>query len=250
MKTFLHLLRKEIRGLIRTRRVLIVVLVFGGFGALAPVMARLLPEMVAAVDPAAAGGQQVTVRDAIVQFVNLVSQLGSLALIFLTMGLVCTDKSDGTMAFLVVKPVSRNAIILAKFLSVVGLALLGALVAAGAFVVTTPLVLGAAVPWVFAGTVALVFVFAVTTVAIVLPVSTIFHSQAAAGTVATLVWMVLGALADLPELGRVIPGRMTRHAIGLVVGAPMDWLPLVGSAALVAVAVVIALLHFRRWEMG
>lgn len=248
MSTYLRLLRKEITGLIRTRRMLIALIVFGAFGALAPIMARLLPEMVAAVDPASGEVQQVTAREAVVQFVNLVSQLGSLALIFLTMGIVCSEKAEGTMAFLVVKPVPRSSIILAKLTGVVGMALVATVVAAAACVVVTPVVLGEALPLSFAGSAALVFLFAVSTVAIVVPASTIFRSQAAAGTVSTLIWMVLTALADIPQLGRLLPGRMTSHAVGVAVGAPMDWLPLVGTAAIVLAGALLAVLYFRRWE--
>jgi uncharacterized protein (DUF2062 family) len=60
--------------------------------------------------------------------------------------------------------------------------------------------------------------------------------------------MVLTALADIPQLGRILPGRMTNHAVGLAVGAPMDWLPLVGTGAIVLAGALLAVLYFRRWE--
>jgi ABC-type Na+ efflux pump permease subunit len=161
---------------------------------------------------------------------------------------VCSEKSDGTLAFLVVKPVDRSSIVLSKFTAVVILALTGTLVSAAACVITTPLLFSASVPWAFAESVALVFVFAVTTVAIALLASTLFRSQAAAGTVATLIWMLLTALADIPRFGRLLPGRLNSHAVGVLLDKPVDWMPLVGSAALVVFVVGIAVLHFRRWE--
>jgi ABC-2 type transport system permease protein len=248
MNSYLRLTRKELLGLLRTQRVLITLIVFGGFGLLAPLLARLLPEMVAMVDPAAEEARRSTVHDAVVQFVNLVSQMGSLALIFLTMGIVCSEKSDGTMPFLMVKPIHRAWIILAKFTAIAALALFGTLVAAVGTTLATPVIFGSGVPWSFVISTVLVFAMTLSTVAIVLPASTVFRSQAAAGTVSTLVWMLLSALADLPNLGRILPGRITRHAVGVLGNVPIDPLPLLGILGMVLIALGLSVTVFQRWE--
>jgi ABC-2 type transport system permease protein len=111
------LLHKDLRELVRTRRILFPPILFIILGIMGPVFVRLLPVLL----KSAQAQMQLTLptttpADGFLQFLSLVRQLGLLAVILLSMGLIAGERRDGTLAVLFVKPVSRMAYVWSRWL--------------------------------------------------------------------------------------------------------------------------------------
>ena len=102
------LLQKEMRDLVRTRRIIFLPAAFAVFGILAPSLIRLLPTVIKQA------GQQVQIAmpdfgpaDGLAQYLQFSRQLGLLVMIIIFMGIVAGERAGGLLSVLFVKPVSR-----------------------------------------------------------------------------------------------------------------------------------------------
>ena len=102
------LLQKEMRDLVRTRRIIFLPAAFAVFGILAPALIRLLPTIIKQA------GQQVQIAmpdfgpaDGLAQYLQFSRQLGLLVMIVIFMGIVAGERAGGLLSVLFVKPVSR-----------------------------------------------------------------------------------------------------------------------------------------------
>ena len=255
MTGFPTLLRKELLEQWRTRRLVLVGVVFLLFGLGSPILARYTPEILKAVGTGMPGATielpPATTADAVGQLAKNVGQLGILVAILLAMGSVAAEKERGTAAFLLTMPAGRGAFLGAKLVAL-GTTLLVAmtLATAGAWFYTTllfePLPVG--------GTVAmgvLLWLELLAFAAITFLASTVFASQLVAGGVGFVALVVLSILGVIPVLGEWSPIGAPAVAIDLGLGTvPAAWLPAVaGSIACVVVCAVAAVAVFRRQEL-
>ncbi|NLE74267.1 MAG: ABC transporter permease subunit [Actinobacteria bacterium] len=111
------LLAKEMRELLRTHRWLILPVLFVVFGISGPALARLLPVL---LESAGAGLEIVlpppSPTDGYAQFLKSTNELGILAVILVFMGIIASERKNGTLAALLVNPVSRLTFVWAKWL--------------------------------------------------------------------------------------------------------------------------------------
>ena len=111
------LLAKELKELLRTRRWLVLPILFVVFGIAGPALVRLLPVL---LESAGAGLEIVlpptSPADGYSQFLQSINELGILAVILVFMGLIASERKSGTLAALLVNPVSRLSFVWAKWL--------------------------------------------------------------------------------------------------------------------------------------
>ena len=116
------LIRKEMLEQVRTMRLWVVMIVFALFAIVSPLTAKYLPDIVRAL-----AGDQLNLAsvlptpstpDAVDQFLKNLTQFGALAAILLAMGSVATEKDRGTAAFVLTKPASRAAFLVAKLVAI------------------------------------------------------------------------------------------------------------------------------------
>ena len=133
-------LRKEWLELWRTYRLLVVGAVLILFGLLSPLLARYTPEIIKTMPGGEAIAQVMpapTIGDAVDQYVKNISQFGVLLALLLTMGTVVQEKTRGTAALMLVKPLPRLTFLLAKFVALaLAFALTIALAAAACYYYT------------------------------------------------------------------------------------------------------------------
>ncbi len=247
------LLRKELREQVRTMRLVVVVAVFAILGLLSPVFARYVREIVEAVG----GGQfegmipAPVVGDAIIQFTKNMGQFGVLIAILVTMGSVATEKERGTAAFLLTKPIGRGAFVAAK-VAAIG-ALLGlAMGVSGALCWIYTAILFEPLPVAgFAGAVALIWLSLAVFAALTFLASVVTRSALVAGGAGFGLFLVAGILSALPVIGPYMPTSLWGAADALALGTVPDSLlgPVLFSVALVAGALGLAWLSFRRQEL-
>ncbi|TLM78309.1 MAG: ABC transporter permease, partial [Actinobacteria bacterium] len=138
MKAFAAFLRKELFEIVRTWRIWVLPGIVLFVALTGPPLARLTPQILAAVMPASSGVRielpTPTYLDAYAQWVRNLTQMVTFALVIMWGGLVSGERRSGTAVLVLTKPLSRTAFILGKALS------------AAALLVATTCV-GAAVTW-------------------------------------------------------------------------------------------------------
>jgi len=120
MRVFIAFTKKECTEGIRTYRLVILAAVLLFFGILSPLTAKMLPEILGAIDM----GDGVTITfpepsamDSWAQFFSNIGQMGMLALIITFSGITASELSRGTLVNLLTKGMKRHTVILSKFFS-------------------------------------------------------------------------------------------------------------------------------------
>ena len=247
------MLRKELLEQWRTRRMLVVAVVFTALGIGSPLLARYTPELVKAL----AGDQfQIavpppTAADAVGQFLKNLGQAGVLTAILLAMGSVAVEKERGTAALLLTKPVSRGAFLLAKLLAIATTLLVGLLLAAIAGYAYTAILFETLPPLGWGAMVGLLLLSLIAYASLTFLGSTLARSSLAAAAIGIGAMVVLLILSALPSIGPFTPGGLDALGAAMAVGKDPGALigPVLVNLAGVAAVFGIAWLVFRRQEL-
>jgi ABC-2 type transport system permease protein len=244
--------RKEWLELIRSYRLLVVVIILVFFGLTSPVLAKFTPELMTLIPTGdiSISMPPPTVMTAIGQYVKNMAQFGIILGLLLTMGSVAQEKDKGTAAMMLVKPLPRGAFLGAKFLGLAAMFAI-ALAAAGIASYYYTLLLFEAmniVHWVVLNT--LIFVYTMVVVAITLFCSTITKSQGAAGGIALGLLIIPGSIGSILGLGKYLPGELITWGTRLMLGEPSaSWIALGISLGLIVVSILAAWLVFKNQEL-
>lgn len=247
------LLRKELLEAWRTRRVLVVTIVFAAFGIASPYLARYLPELIKSL----AGSQlQIvipppTVGDAVDQFQKNLGQAGILTAVLLAMGSVAVEKERGTAALVLSKPAARGAYLLAKLLAMGATLGIGTLLASIAAYAYTALLFEALPLLGWAAMTGLLLLMLVVYVALTFVGSVLTRSAIAAAGIGVAGLVVVGLISVLPTIGAYTPGGLSvpgramalGNDPGLVIG------PTLVNLGLLAALFAVAWVAFRRQEL-
>jgi ABC-2 type transport system permease protein len=251
---FLTLLTKEFREQWRTWKMLVLLVVFLVTGMISPLLARYTPQILKSIPNLPAGLADIipepTVTDSVTQYLKNTEQFGILLVILLTMGVMAQEKERGTAAMLVTKPVSRSAVVLAKWLAGITILLAGLFVGSLACMAYT-LVLFEPLPFgAFLNLNLLLFVYLGVYLTMALLASTLARSQAMAAAGAFGGLIVLLILGSIPRLGDYMPGHLlTWGTSQLLKGDVTAWPALGVAVGIMALALVISCLCFEREEI-
>lgn len=116
MKHYCVFLKKEIIESIRTKKLLIVLLVFALFGILNPLTAKITPDIIKSLTPE---GQQIQLPeasaiDSLEQFFKNTKQMGLIVFLITFSGILTTEVSNGSLINVLTKGLARKSVILAK----------------------------------------------------------------------------------------------------------------------------------------
>ena len=167
------------------------------------------------------------------------------------MGAVATEKERGTAAFILTKPVTRVAFVVAKVVAI-GSLLAIALTVSGAFAWAYTAILFEPLPVAgFAGAVALLWLSLAVFAAVTFLASVVAPSGIVAGGIGFGAFIFAGIISVLPGLGPYLPTSLWGAADQLALGVVPD--PLVGpvlfNVALIAATIGLAAAIFRRQEL-
>jgi len=253
MQGFGLLLRKEVRELVRTMRLPVVLIVFAMLGLISPVFARYIREIVEAVGGAQFQGAipDPVARDAIAQLTKNVGQFGVLVAILLSMGSVAAEKDRGTAAFLMTKPLGRGAFLGAKVASI-GSLLAIATMLAGVLCWTYTAILFEPLP--IAGLIAavgLVWLSLAVFAAVTFLASVMGPSALVAGGIGLASLMIAGFLSIIPGLAQYLPTGLWGMAEELAIGSVPEALgsAVAANLAVIAAAIGLAWRSFQRQEL-
>lgn len=244
--------RKEWLELIRSYRLMIVVIVLLFFGLTSPVLAKFTPELMTLIPT---GGITIqmptpTVMDAIGQYIKNMAQFGFLLAVLLTMGAIAQEKDKGTAAMILVKPLSRGAFIVAKFLGLAAMFAIALVIAGTAAYYYTLLLFEAMdiLHWLAMNV--LLFVYILVYVAITMLCSTLTKSSVAAGGIALVILIFSGLIGSIPGIGKYMPGELISWGTRLMVGdTTSSWIAFGISVGLIVIPLLAAWLIFRRQEL-
>lgn len=247
------LLRKELLEAWRTRRMLVVAIVFTAFGIASPFLARYLPELIKEL-----AGEQVqivvpppTVRDAADQFLKNLGQAGILTAVLLAMGSVAIEKERGTAALVLSKPASRGAYLLAKMLAITATLGIGlALASIGAYAYTAFLFEAVSVPG-WAAMTGLLLLMLVVYAALTFLGSVLTRSSVAAAAIGVGGLVVVAIVSALPAIGPWTPAALPAPGEALALGADAGNVigPVVVNLGLLGGLLLAAWFAFRRQEL-
>lgn len=135
MRHYMAFLKKEIVESIRTYKLFIMLIVFILFGVMNPLVAKLTPHIIKTLIP---GGNSISIPEATAldswaQFFKNITQMGIIVTLLVFSGILVTELSKGTLINILTKGLSRQAVILSKFTSMI---LIWTLSVAVSFIIT------------------------------------------------------------------------------------------------------------------
>lgn len=248
------LLDKDLREQWRTMRMLVVAVVFIGFGIASPLIARYMPELMGTLGRDSGIIIDVpppTLADAIGQFVRNIGQTGVLAAILLAMGSVATEKERGTAAMWLTKPTTRAAFLASRAIAVVvvlGIGVAGAAIAGYAY---TALLFEAppAGGWLLMCVLLLLQMSAYAAVTFL--GSTLTRSPMAAAGLGIAALTIIAIIGALPVVGAWTPSGLADAGLAIAAGASPEhlWEPVLATAVLIGLSLGGAWWSFRRQEL-
>lgn len=240
----------------RTRRLPVVGALFVFVGLSSPLLAKFLPEIIKA-----AGGDQFptidipnpVMTDAIDQLWKNLAQFGAFAAIILSMGAVSGELDRGTAAFVLSKTATRGAFLSAKVAAIAAVLGLSTLLAVGLGWFYTAVLFEPPDPagWIALAVMAWLGLCAWAAITFLASVAT--GSTAGAAGIGFVALLVLSVVSALPNVSRFVPGGLAEPAIALAAGAPVEpsdvVVPIVATIVLIALALALAAVVFRRREL-
>jgi ABC-2 type transport system permease protein len=246
---------KELLEAWRTYRLIVIGLLFLGLGVSAPIVTKLLPDIIRAFGSTAFQIAIGTpgVADVVQQLLKNILQFGALAAILVTMGSVATERERGTAAFVLAKPVSRAAFLWAKLVAIgIVFAIAIGLATAGAYLYTWLLFHRPPIS-AWAEMAAILWLSTMVYVSITFLGSVVARSALGAAGIGFLGLIVGSLLAIVPNFEPWLPAGLSpvAESIALRESSP-DLDPVLTisvSVGIVALAVLLSWLRFRRAEL-
>ncbi|MBN2777014.1 MAG: ABC transporter permease subunit [Bacteroidales bacterium] len=253
MKTNMYftLLTKELVEQMKNGKLIIFIFVFGFFGLLSPISAKFMPDIIASFTETQ--NIQIIVPeptwlDAVGQYIKNLTQMCMFIAIIIYMGLISREKETGTLVFLLVKPVKRSTFILAKFSSVLIVAIISMI---GSFVAASIFsyfyfdgfdIAG------FAKLNMLMLLYLVNILFITVLFSSIFKSQIIAGILSFGAFLVLSLMAQIGAVSKFIPSGLMSEANNAIVGNPINAGVVISSFLFLVLSVILSIILFKKWE--
>jgi len=250
------LLRKELLEQWRTRRALVVGVVFILFGLTSPLLARFTADLLRSVP----GAEQFSglvpepkTADAVTQYVKNLTQFGFIIAILLGMGAIAAERERGTAAMTLSKPIPRWAFVLAKFDAQALVYLVALLLAGlGAWFYTGQLFEpGLALGPFMAGNL-LLWLWLLAFVAVVLLGSALGRTTLLAAGLGLLGCVVILIGGAFPQAAALLPAGLLAWVSQLGIPDPQPvngWGALAGSLVLIAFCLVTAVGVVERQEV-
>lgn len=250
-------LKKEFKAIFKTYRWWVIPLVFLIFALMSPPSAKLTPEILKSVMPKGMALKipEPTLTDAFAQWFKNLSQMGLLAVILLTMGIVAEEKASGTILLIVTKPVSRANVILSKFTAQAVWMTVSFLVAAAACFAYAAMIFKFEKLAVFAQANVLFVLYFILVIAITIFFSAVLKNQIAAGGLSLVAVMLLSLGSSLNQtFDKYAPTGLTTIGTKIALGQKGAELAQAAWPALIAAVLIIALLSgaiavFNREEL-
>jgi ABC-2 type transport system permease protein len=255
LKIFIAAVHKELVQQWRTKRILVILAVFLLFGLGAPVMAKMLPEILKA-EP---GGEELVkllpppkATDGLSSYVDFIGTFGYILAILLGMTAIAGEKETGTAGLILSKPMPRWVFLLSKFVAQ-SLVYSGAILVGSLAVYYCTFVLFGAVDSLMLIKVNLLLLLWLLTYAgAVLLASVLGRTSAMAAGLGLGLAALIGLSRNIPLYGKWTPNGLMAWAIELLGDAGTAKAnpgALVGAMTMVLITLVGSIVIFERQEI-
>ncbi len=255
MNSFYTILKKELLELVRSKKIMMLLIVFAFVAISSPILAKLIPTIfknIELVPGMVLNIPESTWRDSIDQFIKNITQFVALIVIFLFAGSVAEEKTKKTLELVLTKPISRRNFILAKYASSFFVIKAGFILFAAIFYMYTVSIFGSMNLLNFVWLSVFVLILIVLVDAITIFFSTISANQLIAVGLSFLVFILIMTL--LPYISAIepySPGYIVNHYKDLMNNGEIKnfiW-PAVISMALTFVAIFASVGFFKKQEI-
>lgn len=249
------LLRKELREQWRSHRLLVVVAVLVAMGILGPLTARYMNVMLASIPGTPEGLEAVlpppTAELAIAELAENLAQFGLILALLVPMAGVVGEKTSGTAALTLSKPVSRAAFLAAKLAALLVTFAIGVGLGVSAGYAYTGLLFEWLPPGGFAHLAGTLLVYLLFYASLSVLASTLMRSQLAAAGLAFGLALAMGVVGSIPAVAAWMPSAILAWGRAAAAGAPtgIPWKALVAVGSLIPGLVALGWLFFRRQEI-
>jgi len=254
MNSLATLVKKELLEQQRTKKILILIVVFLFVAIGSPIFAQMTPTLLKSMsipglninlpDP--------TYNDSIDQFIKNISQIALLVLIFIVAGAIVDEKNKKTLDIMLSKPISRNTFVISKFLayifSVSTIFILSAII----FYLYTVSIFGNFSFSNFALMALVICLYLDMIISITILASTYVKNIIAAAGIGFIGFILLGSVASLFDgLKKIAPGYIFSNYKDIIA---TGWtneliLPIIMTITFIAASIITALLLFKRQEI-
>ena len=257
MRAFIAFSKKELIESVKTQRLTILLIVFAIFGIMNPLIALMLPNILAGAELAPSMVIELpepTAIDSWMQFFGNVGQMGMIAVLLIFAGITATELSKGTLLPLLTKGLPRHSVIMAKFAvaflvwSLAYLLCLGITQAYTAFYwdpVQMPLsymLLAFAGPW----------IYGLLLIALLILGGVIVRGQYGSLLFTASLVLLMGVINIWPAANRFNPSTLAANVVGLFTeqNVPADFTPaFIVSAIAIIACLVAAMLAFNKKQL-
>lgn len=252
---FRVIFKKELREQVRTSRLFVVAVVLFVTGLISPLLAKYTPVILRSIPdlPAGLAGAipDPTVVDSVGQYVKNITQFGVLLVILFYMGVIAQEKERGTAAMMLVKPVNRTAVVIAKWLAGVLVIVTGVTVAAVAGYAYTAYLFE---PISFTGYLWLNFlicIFLLVYLTVAIAASAFARTQGTAALYAFGGLSLVLILGSLPWISKFMPGALLNWGAAISLGVVPEprWSALVVSMGIIVLLLAAASKKFQKEEI-
>lgn len=254
MSKMMVLIRKEILEQWRTRKILILCIIFLFVAISSPVIAKLTPELLKniSVPGLTINLPEATYKDSVDQFIKNISQIVLFVLVFVIAGVVSDEKSKKTLEIILTKPLSRVKFILSKFISSLLIISIIYIISCTVFYAYTMTTFSAFNIGSFALVSGMALLYILMIVSITILASTIVKNPIVAGGIGFANYIVFGIIFGLiKSLDSISPNYIfLNYKQILASGWTGDLvMPIVVNLIIILVSIVAAVSIFKRQEI-
>ena len=242
VKIYFQAVKKELLQQWRSKRLLVVLIVFVAFGLMSPAFAKFTPEILKSVEGAEQFADLIPepqISDAVAQYIKNLTQFGFILAVLLGMGAVVGEKEKGTAAMILSKPMPRWAFIFSKFTAQFVVYLAAFILAGVGAWYYTWIIFGVLPVGGFLLVNLLLFIWLLSFVSLTLFASVIAGSTAGAAGIGLGAAVVVLLAGSIPVIGGLAPGALVTWASQVGLGTGGDILIPNGSAFCITLVIII-----------
>lgn len=249
------LIKKDFTELVRSKKLMILAVIFAFVALLSPAIAKLIPELFKNSEQFKGIVFQIpvpTYKDSIDQYIKNLTSMALLVLIFLAAGSVAEEKSRKTLELLLVKPVTKTNVILSKFLTYLSVTTLVFVAASALFYVYTMSIFGSfdLMRFTLLAFCMLVYILLITSITIFM--STFSKNTVVAAGLGLLGMILVGSILGLIQsIANYAPAYIVGNYADLIAnGWSMKFLyPTLINLCLIVVIIIVSMEVFKRQEV-
>jgi ABC-2 type transport system permease protein len=247
-------LLKELREVTRTWRLWVLPSILVVVGVIGPISALLAPALVESL----AGSQpgvvieipEPTTVDAYLEFVGDLTQIVLIAVVIASAGMIAGEVRSGTAVLVLTKPLSRQAMVVAKVVSNSAIVAFSTALGATVCWALTNVVFDDSLAAEFARAVGVWLALALLFVALMALFSVVLRSQAGAAGAGLAAYLLLAIASGWGPAREFTPAGLVVAGNPLLTGGEVELLwPLLGAAAGVLALTALAAAVFARQEL-